>query len=250
VGIARDAKADRLSARRLFAPSLPEHGGELWLGAEAARHVRVLRLRVDDPLVLFDGEGGRAEGLIVRVESGSLLCKAGPRTLAAEPVTAVHLVLGLPKSGSLDDAVRGATEAGVTSIHLFAADFSPGRSTEERAQRRLARLERVAREASRQCERDRQPLLHAPTTLDAVLAQIPGGASKLLASAREPAPWPSVDRSEAWVAVGPEGGFSAAEEATFLGAGFAPISLGPHVLRAITAVPIAVALVSYRLARE
>jgi 16S rRNA (uracil1498-N3)-methyltransferase len=183
----------------------------------------------------------------VRVEGGRLLCAAGPRRCAVAPATEVHLILGLPKSGTLDDAVRAATEAGAASIHLVVAERSPGRGAEERAERRLARLERVVLEASRQCERDRRPALHAPSPLDAVLARIPASATRLLAAARDAGAWPRLEGREAWVAVGPEGGFSAAEEATFCEGGFAPVSLGPHVLRAITAVPVAVALVSMRL---
>ncbi len=236
-----------MSARRLFAEGLPERGGELWLGAEATRHARVLRLGPGDPLELFDGEGGCAEGRIVRVEGGRLLCAAGPRRRAAAPAAAVHLVLGLPKSGTLDDAVRAATEAGATSIHLVVAERSPGRGAEERADRRLARLERVVLEASRQCERDHRPPLNAPASLDAVLARIPSGAVRLLAAARDAGAWPPLEGREAWVAVGPEGGFSAAEEDALRRAGFAPVSLGPYVLRALTAVPVAVALVSARL---
>ena len=38
-----------------------------------------------------------------------------------------------------------------------------------------------------------------------------------------------------WFLSGPEGGLSAAEEAMALGQGFAPVTLGPRVLRAETA---------------
>jgi 16S rRNA (uracil1498-N3)-methyltransferase len=240
-----------LSARRLFAEGLPEGGGALWLGADAARHARVLRLGPGDPLELFDGEGGRAEGRIERVEGGRLLCALGPRVRVPPPAIEVHLVIGLPKAGILDDAVRAATEAGVTTIHLVVAEHSPGRSADERAERRLARLERIVLEAARQCERDHRPPLFAPTSLEAALSRIPEGCPRLLAAAREPGPWPPLASSGARIAViavGPEGGFSDAEEAAFIGAGFAAVSLGPHVLRAITAVPVAVALVADRLA--
>jgi 16S rRNA (uracil1498-N3)-methyltransferase len=238
-----------LSARRLFAEALPEGGGELRLGAEAARHARVLRLGPGDPLELFDGEGGRAEGRIARVDAGGLACEVGPRADAPPPAFEVHLVLGLPKAGVLDDAVRAATEAGAASIHLMVAEHSPGRSADERAERRRARLERIVIEAARQCERDRRPALFAPASLEDAFARLPAGAPRLLAAARDPGPWPPLDARSAVVAVGPEGGFSEVEEAAFAGAGFAPVSLGPHVLRAITAVPVAVALVGDRLAR-
>jgi 16S rRNA (uracil1498-N3)-methyltransferase len=43
------------------------------------------------------------------------------------------------------------------------------------------------------------------------------------------------------VAAGPEAGFSAAEEAMLVAAGFEPVRLGPRVLRTETAAPAALA---------
>ncbi len=215
------------------------------LGDEAARHARVLRLGPGDEVELFDGEGLRALGRVVRIVP-ALVCAVGAPVATAEPLPRVHLVLGLPKSGTLDDAVRAATEAGASSVHLLVAANSVGRKAEKAAGRQ-ERLERVIREASRQCERDRRPALHGPAELSALLARIPEGHVKLVASARDPGAWPTVSGDDVWVAVGPEGGFRADEEASFARSGFAPVSLGPYVLRAVTAAPVAVALARLRV---
>ena len=42
-----------MTARRLHAPDLPERGGIVTLEHGPSGHVRVLRLRVGDPVVLF-----------------------------------------------------------------------------------------------------------------------------------------------------------------------------------------------------
>ncbi len=226
-----------MTLRRLFAAPLPAGGGEVRLDDDATRHARVLRLGLGDDVELFDGEGRAARGRIARIGPG-LVCEVGAPEERPEPLPRVHLVLGAPKAGALDDAVRAATEAGATSIHLVAA----GRSVGRKAGDRLDRLERVAREASRQSERDRRPALHPVAELGDVLARVPDAHGKLVASARAPGPWPEHRGGDVWVAVGPEGGFASDEEAALAAAGFVPISLGPYVLRAVTAAPVAVAL--------
>jgi 16S rRNA (uracil1498-N3)-methyltransferase len=52
---------------------------------------------------------------------------------------------------------------------------------------------------------------------------------------------------QVWCAVGPEGGFTDAEIASFERAGFAVASLGAWVLRVETAVPAALTIVQDRL---
>jgi 16S rRNA (uracil1498-N3)-methyltransferase len=233
-----------VSARRLFAADLPRDGGVLRLGEDAARHARVLRLVPGDAVELFDGEGRRASGRITQI-APALVCEVGAPVAISEPMPRVHLVLGLPKSGTLDDAVRAATEAGASSVHLLVAANSVGRRPAA-AGGRPARLERVVREASRQCERDLRPALHAPVDLPTLLARVPEGHAKLVASARQPGPWPALSSDDVWVAVGPEGGFRGDEEDALARAGFEPVSLGPYVLRAVTAAPVAVALARAR----
>ena len=52
-----------------------------------------------------------------------------------------------------------------------------------------------------------------------------------------------------WVVVGPEGGLSEDEVATFAAAGAVPVSLGPQILRTETASVVAAALVLYHFGR-
>ncbi|MBC7173829.1 MAG: 16S rRNA (uracil(1498)-N(3))-methyltransferase, partial [Polyangiaceae bacterium] len=179
-----------MSARRLFAPSLPLLGGEVGLGEEAARHARVLRLAAGDAIELFDGEGLRALGTLEQVGARELVCRVDAPIATDEPLPRVHLILGLPKSGTLDDAIRAATEAGASSVHLLVAGHSVGRHI-DRAAGRLDRLERVVREASRQCERDRRPVIHAPAALPELVERIPSNHLKLVASARDAGAFPS-----------------------------------------------------------
>ncbi len=235
-------------ARRLYAAALPDEGGEVRLDAVATRHAKVLRLREGDPLVLFDGRGAEADAVLERL-GDLLLCRAERPRLVARPGPTVVLCQCLPKGGKLDDIVRAATELGVTAVHLVSSDRSVPRLDPARADKRSARLAKVAREASRQSRRNDVPDVLAPASLDEVLARAPEDAARI---AFAPGTRKSLEeacgaRSAAWILVGPEGGLSDGELDLVRQSGFALVDLGPGVLRVETAAPVAVALVTHRL---
>jgi len=126
--------------------------------------------------------------------------------------------------------VQKLTELGVDRIVPFAAARSVARWDGDRAERHVARLRKVAREAAMQCRRAHLPVVDDVVDF-ATAAAIPGAC---LADAGG-AP-PSLDR--AVVLVGPEGGWSDEERS----AGLPTVGLGAHVLRAETAALTAGAL--------
>lgn len=204
-------------------------------------------------MLLFDGRGYGARGHIERIEGDAVVCHA-EGAYEVDPVRAeVVLVLATPKAGKLDGIVRMATEAGVAAVHLVATERAVGRPEPKRAEARMERLRRVAREAARQAGRADVPELEAPGGLEPVVAQAPEDAVRLMA---DPGAAGSVAQAvpegsrPVWIAVGPEGGFSANERAWLAARGFTGVRLGPHVLRVETAAPVAVALVMDRLGAE
>lgn len=237
-------------ARRLHVPSLPERGGEVRLGPDPAKHARVLRLARGDRVVLFDGEGREAEGEVTRVEPGEVVCRVGSPRRAGPEGPRIGLGVAVPKAGKLDGIVRMATEAGASTVLLIATERTVGRLDGERAARRLQRLGRVAREAARQAGRAEVPEVGGPASLGDLDARMAADAARLLADpSAERAVSEVVQRpvSEAWVLVGPEGGFSPAERAWLVEHGYEGVRLAAHTLRTETAAPVAVALVADRL---
>lgn len=237
-------------------------GDVLDLPAGAARHVQVLRLQPGDAITLFTGDGGgEFDAVVTRMGRSSVAVSVGAHhAVDREPPHALHLAAALIASDRMDWLVEKATELGVASIQPLVATRSMLKLAGERADKKRAHWQAVAVAACEQCGRNRVPAIHAVQTLGDWLAQ------PRTDSTTPPAPPASVTAPDApgrWLLslhpqaqpltraaaaasssstqrpltllCGPEGGFTEAEEAQALARGFAPVSLGPRVLRAETA---------------
>ncbi len=227
--------------RRLFVEVVPDVGGSATLDASAARHAAVLRLRAGDALTLFDGRGVEARAEVSA--EAPLTCVVLERSVSAAGPRVV-LVQAVPKAAKLDEIVRAVTEIGVAAIHLAHAERSIARLDASRAAGKIERLARVAREAARQSEQRVVPSVAPPASLAEVAARAPSAARRIVLSAREGSRWSEgLDGEEAWVAVGPEGGFSEREEEALLAVGWSRARLDVGVMRVETAAPVICAMV-------
>jgi 16S rRNA (uracil1498-N3)-methyltransferase len=238
---------------RLYIPTPLSPDAELALPDNAARHVQVLRLQPGDALTLFDGGGGQwtAEVLAIgrRQVSARVLAHEATDCELATPVT---LALGMPANERMDTLIEKATELGAAAIQPLVCERSVLRVAGERAERKAAHWASVAAAACEQSGRNRVPAVAAPLTLRDWLAATPlgaGGAGLQLSLAADAPPLARVLAAGAapagWVLLsGPEGGLSAAEQALAARHGFAPVSLGPRVLRADTAPLAALAVIA------
>jgi len=218
----------RGSAAHLFVDDLrtPE------LSADDAHHVgRVLRVRPGEEVTLSDGRGSWV---------AARWTAAGPPEVVGDPVlepgprTPATVAVSVPKRDRPELVVQKLTEIGVDRILLFEASRSVVRWDGEAAQRHLARLHRVAREAAMQSRRVRLPVVARATWSELL--------SEEAAAIAEPGGQPPPSGLRA-VVVGPEGGFTEAELADARASGLPPVSLGPTVLRVETAAIVAATIV-------
>ncbi len=194
------------------------------LGEWSSHHLlRVLRLRDGEPVTATDGAGRwRTCRLLDRalVADGDVEQQPRPRdvTVAVAP----------PKGDRLDWMVQKCTEIGVARIVLLVAERSVVRWDDDRAAKRLARLDAIAAEAAMQARRVWLPDVAGPVPALDVLPRAavaePGGRR--------------LDHADAIVAIGPEGGWTADE----LAIAGDRVSLGPNVLRVETAALVAATL--------
>ena len=229
---------------RLYLDS-PLQAGVVALGPSAMRHVRALRLRAGDPLVVFDGGGGQWQARLGAAgDSVELLAFEGVEREAAQ---AVELAVGMPANERMDWLVEKAVELGAQGIAPLMTSRAVLRLEGERAERRCAHWRGVAIAACEQCGRNRLPQLRPVQTLERWLRGLPAAdeAARCLLAAPSQAQaqvlplarWAAGVPAGQVVLVlsGPEGGLDDAEIGLALRAGFVPVSLGPRTLRAETA---------------
>ena len=212
-----------------------------------ARHVQVLRLQPGGHITLFNGQphAGHPEGafdaVVERMGRSDVDVTVGAFTpTSRETPRAVHLAVGMPANDRMDWLVEKATELGVTSIQPLMTERSVLRLKAERADKKLAHWRAVAVAACEQSGRNRVPVIHEVMTLADWLSGLGAkdNATRLLLSLAESTqPLPAaVPASGALTFLsGPEGGLGPQEEAAARAAGFAPVTLGPRVLRSETA---------------
>ena len=230
---------------RFFCPLPLTAGASLNLPDGAARHVQVLRLQPGDSVTLFNGEGGEFEAKVTRMGRSDVQVKVGTHALVErEAARAVHLVLGTPANERMDWLVEKATELGVASVTPLVTERSVLRLSGERAQKKQAHWQAIAVAASEQCGRNRVPAIQPLQTLadwlktEAAKPLSEAGTTRLLLSlspASQVLSQATANGGPVIFLSGPEGGLSTAEEAAALACGFAPVTLGPRVLRAETA---------------
>lgn len=222
-------------------------GNRATLTGPELHHLRVRRLRVGSDVILCDGCGQQRYGTVLQIDRRQAVIGL-TSTQPSVQESPLHLLLAqaLLKSDKLDVVVEKATELGVSGLIFFSCARSLGRV----AAGREARWERVARSATKQCQRSSVPTIIGPISFDELLSQYTatlrllfwegGPVDGLLAAQRA---HPQTDSVLA--VVGPEGGFSAAEAQRATAAGFRSVGLAHRILRAETAALVAVTLCQF-----
>jgi len=217
-------------------------GARLDLPEGAARHVQVLRLQPGDALTLFNGRGGEWQAQVREMGRRAVVVEVGAHDpVERELPDALTLAVGMPANERMDTLVEKATELGVAALQPLVCERSVLRLSGERADKRRQHWQAVAIAACEQSGRTRVPHIGPILTLEAWLASRPlaGDAAGFVLHPRADTSTRLPTRGAAAFLSGPEGGLSEAELQQAEAAGFAPLQLGPRILRADTA-PLAV----------
>jgi 16S rRNA (uracil1498-N3)-methyltransferase len=222
-------------AERFFVEQ-PIAGGICTLASDEARHLAaVMRAKVGDEVVVFDGSGAEFLASVTAMRKQAIeLDVLERREVSRELDFELTLAVALPKGERQKWLVEKATELGVTRLVPLVTE----RGVAQPLEGTLARLRRTVIEASKQCGRNR--LLEVGDPVEAgpyfaaeasVLVRLIGEASGQSLGEVE-----GVKGAAGVVAaIGPEGGFTAAEIEVALRARWQPVCLGPRVLRVETA---------------
>lgn len=250
---ARVQRPPKIASERWFfaAPEQTE-----LLSAEDQKHaLRVLRTAAGERVGLLDGRGSLLELELVSAQgsrgvwrlTGETWSEPEPGEPGAE-LPWLSLALSPPKGSRADEMLDRLTQLGVASVQLLVADRTQGFEGAKISER-LERWRRIAREACKQAKRLHLPEFVGPDTLERLLAKAPAAVDVLLSPrasdklADVVASAPRGTRAAPWrLWIGPEGGWSPAEEQRLLAAGARAARIASHVLRVETAAEAAAAI--------
>ena len=233
---------------RIYTPHSLTVGQSLVLEDAAAHYLgKVLRMQPGRELVLFNGQGGEFQAQIADMGKKQVTLAIGEFSAAdRESPLQLELAIGVSRGERMDWVLQKATELGVTRITPLLTERTEVKLAGERQDKKVQHWQHILISACEQCQRNILPLLSEPRDLDEWLAQV-DAQHKFVLHHRDSSGLPD-DTTVASVAllIGPEGGLSDHEIERARVKGFAPLTLGPRVLRTETAPIAAISLVQYR----
>lgn len=196
---------------------------------DAAKHLNVVRVKEDEEILLLNGKGLKA---ITKVKS---LSKNQIDLEVQEYLESVHfhqisLAIAAPKKDAFEDILKMAVELGVLNIYPLSSDFSQYEYSES------DRVQRILESALIQSNNAFMPIIHPQIKLAKFLETL---NSPLFFFNSRPENCGKAEKiiGEKIVLIGPEGGFSAAEESSIISkSNVFSIHLPTPILRAPTAV--------------
>ncbi|MGK5025525.1 16S rRNA (uracil(1498)-N(3))-methyltransferase [Janthinobacterium sp. RB2R34] len=231
---------------RFYCPQPLIPGTTIALPEAVAHHIAVVRLAPGELITLFNGEGGEVQASIVSVAKRSVTAEVQAHIAReVELPYAVTLAQALPEASKMDWIIEKAIELGAAGIVPLAAQRCVVRLSAERAEKKLAHWQAIIVSASEQSGRNRVAQL-APLQdfnqwsrqqdLHQRIILTPRAEQSLADWARQQPP------QAVTLMVGPEGGFTEAEESAAMAAGAVGLSMGPRILRTETAGLAALAI--------
>ena len=218
------------------------------LSGEEFEHAKnVLRLSVGDEVILLDNSGKEYTAVISAVEKKRMLLNVVREEVGGREASAdVCLLFGYLKNADKNEfIVQKAVELGVKKIGVFSSEFSSAYMNANK----LERLNKVAKEAAKQCLRSVAPKVNYFDNLESALTWAQGYENKLFAcefATESKCDLTALNGSTA-IVIGSEGGFSRAEENRASALGYASVTLGKRILRAETAAVALTSVVMFTL---
>ena len=238
---------------------------------------QVMRLKVGDSLLVFNGRDGEWRCVIAEVLKKGVVLRTEEQVRPQSMGPDVDLLIAVVKKSALEFAVEKATELGARRVKLVVTQRTQVQHV------RMDRLDAIAIEAAEQTGRLDVPTIDAPVKLadlldgweagrrlmfcdetggapvTGALSPPPGGegdhpkdgggvsgrahSTDPSTASRSPSPVGRGDAGPWAILIGPEGGFSPGERDRLRALPFTTaVSLGPRILRADTAAVAALAL--------
>ena len=235
---------------RFFMAGTNIFGGTAIIKGRDAEHVRVLRLRPGEDVIICDGKGTDYRCRLVKTDREQAEAEVVEVVRCpAEPTVKATVLCGLPKGDRTDYIIQKSVEAGADEILFFSSDRCVAKP--EAPEKKLERWQRISEEAAKQSGRgiiptvgwanDLAGALDTALKKDIALFMYETGErealDKVLGAASE--------LKTAAIITGPEGGFAQIEADLARIAGLHICSMGERILRGETAPVVALTALMY-----
>ena len=201
---------------------------------------RALRARAGEKLLLIDEKQTQYETTILQITNSEILAEINN---SYKSKRFLDFELYLAQSPLRSDAqallIEKATELGVTGVYPVMTDNCAVNKSV--AEKKVAKWQKIMYEASKQCERAIVPECYEVSTIEKVISE--NHFDKIIRDCFIEKP---IQQNEkVLVIIGPEGGFSQKEFDYFKTSGFEMLTLGNLILKADTAVVVALGNIIY-----
>jgi len=212
--------------------------------------LRVMRVKVDDFLILFNGDGfeyrGRVSDINKKTINIEILSKE--KNNNESPIN-INLFQSISSNEKMDMVIQKATELGVSSIQPIFTSRSTVKLSLDRIKKRLIHWRQVSISACEQSGRSKIPTIKPPIGFDRFAEGITANSLNLLLhpdNSGESSNLPNKYSGDINIFIGPEGGFSQDEVLLLKKQNCINIQLGSRILRTETAPLAIIAILQYK----
>lgn len=248
-----------MTSNRFFVHSHQIKGIFICLDGDEHHHLsRVARVKRGDFIQLFDDSGREFSGNVERLEKNRTIIKIVKKAEAKRDKVKIFLAQAFIKPKNMDFIIKKAAELGAYSFLPLISErciAKPG----EKILLKMRRWEKIALEASKQSERAKVCRIENPASIEDILKNSRAELKLLLSESskrdkllKDILMEPLISKkktntipSSVLLIVGPEGGWTEAEQNYMIDSGCTVISLGRYILRSETAAVTSLAMISH-----
>lgn len=234
---------------------LPEENSvykdEIVLGKEERNKIKnVLRLNVQDRIILFNKKGEEFLAEISHLDKLSVKCRI-LKLLSniEEPKVQITLAQSFLKSDKIDLVISKATEIGVRKIILFKSERSVVKISSDRKENKLKRYYKIAKSSSQQSRRGIVPEICLSEFLELIKSARNYSLSLIFHENSKTSLKKILSKNKnvnnILIIIGPEGGFTEGEVREAEKYNIHSISLGRRILKSETSAIVATSLILY-----
>jgi 16S rRNA (uracil1498-N3)-methyltransferase len=222
---------------------------------ENAEHMKVLRLKEKDSIILADGLGKQVIAKVISIKNKCFYAKIKKDLdCKTEPPVKVTLIQSLPKKNKIDYILQKGTELGMYQFVPITTARTVVKLNSSKAESRVERWQKIVLEASKQCRRAVVPLVSKITTLDNALNKLNADLILFFWEEEKTVTFKKIlnnysrDKLQSVVVlIGPEGGWTPQEVELVKKYNAKSVTLGPRILRTETAGIAVLTMLLYQL---